>query len=269
MGQGIRSPFISGGGVTQSITRTVDRDGTIFLPEAGSVGIAGLPLGKAQVLIEAALKQQYRNAQVAVTISQLRSVRVYVVGDVQQPGGYDISSLSTPLSALYTAGGPTAAGSLRRLLHYRGKELVEEVDLYDFLLHGIRNGSAPFESGDTLLVPPAGSQVAVFGAVKRQAIYELKTGETTLATVIDDAGGFTAAASLGNITIERIDANQQRETVTLRAGVDQGSQVDRGDIAAFGVKDGDRVRVEPILPYSRARHLSRRPRSASRPPCVQ
>jgi protein involved in polysaccharide export with SLBB domain len=237
------------GGITQSISRIVDRDGTIFLPEAGSVEIAGLPLGKAQVLIEAALKQQFRNAQVAVTVSRLRSVRVYVVGDVQRPGGYDISSLSTPLSALYTAGGPTAAGSLRTLLHYRGKQLVEEVDLYDFLLHGIRNGSASFESGDTLLVPPAGSQVAVFGAVKRPAIYELKTGETTLATVIDDAGGFTAAASLGHIRIERIDANQQRETVTLRAA-NQSSQADHDAVAAFGVKDGDRIRVEPILPYS-------------------
>ena len=238
------------GGITQSITRTIDRNGTVFLPEAGTVRIAGLPLGRAQVLIEAALKQQYRNAQVAVTISRLRSVRVYVVGDVQQPGGYDISSLSTPLSALYTAGGPTAVGSLRRLLHYRGKQLVEDVDLYDFLLHGIRNGSAPFESGDTLLVPPAGSQVAVSGAVKRPAIYELKTGETTLAALIDDAGGFTAAASLGHIVIERIDARQQRETVTLSAGPNQGSQVDQSAIAAFGVKDGDRIRVEPILPYS-------------------
>jgi protein involved in polysaccharide export with SLBB domain len=99
-------------------------------------------------------------------------------------------------------------------------------------------------------VPPAGSQVAVFGAVKRPAIYELKTGETKLAIVIDDAGGFTAAASLGHIRIERIDANQQRETVTLSAGADQGSQVDQGAIAAFGIKDGDRIRVEPILPYS-------------------
>jgi len=238
------------GGITQSFARSVDRDGTIFLPEAGSVAVAGLPLGKAQGLIETALQQQYRNAHATVTVSRLRSVRVYVVGDVQQPGGYDISSLSTPVSALYTAGGPTATGSLRRLLHYRGKQLVEDVDLYDFLLHGIRNGSAPFESGDTLLVPPAGSQVAVFGAVKRPAIYELKTGETTLATVIDDAGGFTAAASLGHIRIERIDAHQQRETVTLGVAADQNAQADRGAIAAFAVKDGDRIRVEPILPYS-------------------
>jgi protein involved in polysaccharide export with SLBB domain len=238
------------GGTTQSITRAVDRDGSIFLPEAGSVEIAGLLLGEAQTMIEGALKQQYRNAHVAVTVSRLRSVRVYVVGDVQRPGGYDISSLSTPISALYTAGGPTSPGSLRTLRHYRGKRLVEDVDLYDFLLHGIRNGSASFESGDTLLVPPAGPQVAVFGAVKRPAIYEVKTGETTLATVIDDAGGFTAAASLGHIRIERIDANHQRETVTLHDTGDQSSQAAHVAIATFPVKDGDRIRVEPILPYS-------------------
>ncbi len=206
------------GGVTESFSRLIDRDGRIFLPEAGSIEIAGLSLGKAQGLIEDALKKQYRNAQVAVTVSRLRSVRVYVVGDVQRPGGYDISSLATPLSALYAAGGPTSVGSLRTLFHYRGKQLIENVDLYDFLLHGLRNGSAPFESGDTLLVPPAGSQVAVSGEIKRPAIYELKAGETTLATVIRDAGGFTAAASLSHIKIERIDAGHQRETVTLRDG---------------------------------------------------
>jgi len=238
------------GGTTQSITRTIDRDGSIFLPDAGSIGIAGLPLGQAQALIESALKPQYRNAQVAVTVSSLRSVRVYLVGDVQLPGGYDISSLSTPVSALYAAGGPTAAGSLRTLHHFRGKQLVENVDLYDFLLHGIRNGSAPFESGDTLLVPPAGPLVAVSGAVKRPAIYELKSGESTLATVIDDAGGFSAAASLSHIRIERIDANRQRVTVTLPEASNQTGQADRGAIATFPVKDGDRIRVDPILPYS-------------------
>jgi len=247
------------GGITQSIPRTIDRDGTIFLPEAGSVNVAGLPLGKAQSVIEGALKQQYRNAQIAVTVSGLRSVRIYVVGDVQRPGGYDISSLATPVSALYAAGGPTAAGSLRTLRHYRVKQLVEDVDLYDFLLHGVRNGSAPFESGDTLLVPPAGPLVAVSGAVKRPAIYELNVSETTLATVVDDAGGFTAAASLGNIRIERIDANHQRETVTLHDAGEQSSLTGHAVIASFTVKDGDRIRVEPILPYSqRAIYLAGR-----------
>ncbi|HEV2708953.1 MAG TPA: SLBB domain-containing protein [Edaphobacter sp.] len=238
------------GGVTQSITRVVDRDGSIFLPEAGSIQLAGLSLGKAQSLIGSELKQQFRNAQVAVTVSRLRSVRVYVVGDVQQPGGYDISALATPLSALYAAGGPTSVGSLRTLLHYRGKQLVEKIDLYDFLLHGIRNGSASFESGDTLLVPPAGPQIAIFGAIKRPAIYELKAGETTLASVIDDAGGFTVAASLNHIRIERIDVHRQRVTVTLPDHDTQSPEAAGGAIDNFHVEDGDRIRIEPILPYS-------------------
>ena len=238
------------GGLTQSITRTVDRDGRIFLPEAGPFQVAGFPLAKVQSLIEGALRNQFRNAQVAVTVSGLRSVRVYAVGDVQRPGGYDISALATPLSLLYAAGGPTAAGSLRTLLHYRGKQLIEEVDLYDFLLHGVRNGTVSFQSGDTLIVPPAGRQVAVLGAVRRPAIYEVSDQENTLAAVIEDAGGFTAAASLSHILIERIDANRRRETVTLSEDANAGADGAQHALAAFRVQDGDRIRVEPILPYS-------------------
>jgi len=238
------------GGVTQSFSRVIDRDGHILLPDAGSLQVAGLPLQRAESLIEGALRQQYRNVQVAVTISRLRSVRVYVVGDVQRPGGYDISSLSTPLSALYAAGGPTSVGSLRIVRHYRGQTLIEDIDLYDFLLHGIRKASVRFESGDTLQVPAAGSQVAISGAVKRPAIYELKPGESTLASALEDAGGLTAAASLRHITIERIDANRQRETVTLKGVSGQDLQADRVAIETFVVKDGDRIHIAPILPYS-------------------
>jgi protein involved in polysaccharide export with SLBB domain len=236
------------GGVTESITRTVDRDGRILLPDAAPLTVAGLTLEKAQSLIEAEMKQQYRNAQCAVTATGLRSVRVYVVGDVQRPGGYDISSLATPLSALYAAGGPTATGSLRVLQHYRGTQLVETVDLYDFLLHGIRNGSAHFESGDTLLVPPAGAQVAISGAVKRPAIYELKVGESTLDAVIANAGGLTAAAAPSHVRIERIGANHERETETVNLAQDAGSG--RNAATEFAVRDGDRVYVQPILAYS-------------------
>jgi protein involved in polysaccharide export with SLBB domain len=236
------------GGVTESLTRTVDRDGRILLPDAAPLTVAGLTLESAQGLIEAEMKQQYRNAQCAVTATGLRSVRVYVVGDVQRPGGYDISSLATPLSAFYAAGGPTAAGSLRVLQHYRGTQLVETIDLYDFLLHGIRNGSARFESGDTLLVPPAGAQVAIAGAVKRPAIYELKAGESTLDAVIANAGGLTAAAAPSQVRIERIGADHERVTETVNLAQDAGSGRSAG--AEFAVRDGDRVYVEPVLAYS-------------------
>ena len=122
------------GGISQSLTRTIDRNGELNLPDAGPIQVAGLPLERVQSVIADALKKQYRNVQVAVTVARLRSIRIYVVGDVQRPGAFDISSLSTPLNALFAAGGPTSIGSLRVVRHYRGKQLIGEIDLYDFLL---------------------------------------------------------------------------------------------------------------------------------------
>lgn len=237
------------GGISQSFARVIDREGKIALPEAGSLVVAGLTLQQARSNIEGALKSQYHNAQVDVTIARLRTVRVYVVGDVQRPGAYDVSSLSTPLNAIYEAGGPTGVGSLRIVRHYRGQQLIREVDLYSFLLHGVRMDDERLEAGDTLLIPPAGPQIAIFGMVRRPAIYELK-GNSTLKEVLDDAGGVTVAAALDHITVERIDANKQRETVSLESPSSgtPASAVER--IAAFSVKDGDRVHVASILPYS-------------------
>jgi len=236
------------GGVSESITRVIDREGRIALPESGSVAVAGLTLERVQSIVAETLKSQYRNVQVAVTVAGLRSIRIYVVGDVQWPGAYDISSLSTPLNALYAAGGPTNVGSLRVIRHYRGKELIGEIDLYDFLLHGVQTEDR-LQAGDTVLVPPAGPQIAVYGAVKRPAIYEL-IGKATLATVLDEAGGATAAAELAHIEIDRIDANKERETVTLDLPASSSPESAWASIATFAVFDGDRVRVSPILPYS-------------------
>jgi protein involved in polysaccharide export with SLBB domain len=237
------------GGISQNFTRVIDREGKIALPEAGSLVVAGLTLQQARSSIESALKQQYHNAQVDVTIGRLRTVRVYVVGDVQRPGAYDVSSLSTPLNAIYEAGGPTSVGSLRIVRHYRGQQLVREVDLYDFFLHGERMDDERLQAGDTLLIPPSGPQVAIFGMVKRPAIYELK-GNATLKDVLDNAGGVTVAAALNHITIDRIDPNKQRETVSLESSATDTPQATLSQIASFAVKDGDRVHVAAILPYS-------------------
>jgi protein involved in polysaccharide export with SLBB domain len=237
------------GGVSQNFTRVIDREGKIALPEAGSLVVAGLTLQQARSNIESALKQQYHNAQVDVTIGRLRTVRVYVVGDVQRPGAYDVSSLSTPLNAIYEAGGPTSVGSLRIVRHYRGQQLVREVDLYDFFLRGSRMDDERLQAGDTLLIPPSGPQVAIFGMVKRPAIYELKAS-ATLKDVLDNAGGVTVAAALNHITIDRIDPNKQRETVSLESAAADTPQATLAQIASFAVKDGDRIHVAAILPYS-------------------
>jgi protein involved in polysaccharide export with SLBB domain len=237
------------GGVSQSFSRTIDREGKIALPEAGTIVVAGLSLERAQALIQGALSQQFRDAKVAVTIARLRTVRVYVVGDVQRPGAYDISSLSTPLNALYAAGGPTSVGSLRVARHYRGKELIREIDLYEFLLRGVRPDTERIQDGDTILVSPVGRQVAVAGMVKRPAIYELKD-ETKLSDVLNDAGGVLVSASLTHITIERVVAQGHRTTLTLDLAEGSTAESSRKLMDAFSIQDGDQVRVAPILPYS-------------------
>ncbi|HYL97524.1 MAG TPA: polysaccharide biosynthesis/export family protein, partial [Blastocatellia bacterium] len=141
------------GGVSQRLFRVVDREGRVSLPEAGPLLVSGRNLGDVQSAVQQVLRTEYRDVSADVSLARLRTVRVYVVGDVAAPGAYDISSLSTPLNALFAAGGVTARGSLRALKHYRGKQLVEEVDGYDLLLHGVRSGMGRLENGDTLLVP--------------------------------------------------------------------------------------------------------------------
>ena len=237
------------GGVSQRLTRPVDREGRISIPDAGPVVVAGVTLAKAQELVQSALEPQLRNARVALSVTRLRTVRVYVVGDVQRPGAYDISSLSTPLNALYAAGGPTATGSLRVVKHYRGEQLVCEVDLYDLLMHGERKEIAHLQPGDTILVPPVGPLVAVAGMIRRPGIYELKD-ETQLADLIEMAGGVTVSANLGEIKVERIEAHEKRIMVNVKFTPAALHKSARETIGTFRVQDGDRVWVAPILPYS-------------------
>jgi protein involved in polysaccharide export with SLBB domain len=237
------------GGISQSLPRTVDREGKIVLPEAGAVLVAGLPIERAQEVVQQELSKQFRDAKVAITISRLRTIRVYVVGDVQRPGAYDISSLSTPLNALYAAGGPTRFGSLRIARQYRGQKLLREVDLYDFLLHGVRSEVDRLEAGDTILIPPVGKQVAIAGMVKRPAIYELKD-EKKLSEVLDDAGGLLVAAAVTRTRIERIDSQGHRATLSLNLPEGSTKEASQVKIDEFEVQDGDRVTIDPILPYS-------------------
>ncbi len=202
------------GGVSQRLLRTVDREGRVALPETGPVLVSGRTLGDVQEMVQHALRTQFRDVSADVALLRLRSVRIYVVGDVASPGAYDVSSLSTPLNALFVAGGVTAQGSLRRLQHYRGKQLVEEVDAYDLLLHGIRGDLERIENGDSLMVPPLGPVVTVEGMVRRPAIYELRN-EKTLVDVLDLAGGILPAAALRHIEVQRLVAHEKRTMLSV------------------------------------------------------
>lgn len=235
------------GSQSSRISRTIDRQGQISLTEAGTIPIAGLNIDHAEKAIAAALGTQFKNEHVEISLGRVRTVRVYVVGDVQRPGAFDVSSLSTPLSALFAAGGPTDRGSLRVMRQYRGAQLIREIDLYDFLLHGVHSEIDRLEPGDTLLVPPVGPQVSVAGMVRRPAVYELRSQEG-LDQVLDLAGGVLASASLKQITVERIEAHQRRTMLSLQ--IPQGRSAAGAELTTFRVQDGDSVVVSQISPYN-------------------
>jgi protein involved in polysaccharide export with SLBB domain len=237
------------GGVSQRMYRVVDREGRVSLPEAGPLLVSGRNLGDVQQAVQQVLRTEYRDVSADVSLAKLRTVRVYVVGDVAQPGAYDISSLSTPLNALFAAGGVTPRGSLRALKHLRGKQLVEEVDAYDLLLHGVRADMSRLENGDTLLVPALGPQVTVDGMVRRPAIYELH-GESTLADVLELAGGILPTATLRHIEVQRVEAHEKRTMLTLDLSPTGDADSAKKQLEAFKINDGDEVHVFPIAPYN-------------------
>jgi len=237
------------GGFSQRFTRTVDREGRIALPEAGPLLVSGRTLGDVQQAVQQALRSQYQDASADVSLSRLRTVRVYVVGEVAEPGAYDISSLSTPLNALFAAGGVTQRGSLRALKHYRGKQLIEEVDAYDLLLRGVGSDAKRLENGDSLMVPTVGAQVTVSGMVRRPAIYELHE-ESSLADAINLAGGILPAAALQHIELQRLQAHEKRTMQTIEISPSGDPAAIEKELSAVKIEDGDEIHIFPIAAYN-------------------
>jgi protein involved in polysaccharide export with SLBB domain len=234
------------GGISTKIVRVVDRQGRVNLPEAGPLQVSGRSLGEVQQAVQKAITTQYRDTSADVSVAKLRTVRVYVVGEVEEPGAYDISSLSTPLNALVAAGGVTGKGSLRALKHFRGRQEIEKIDTYDLLLRGVTPDASKLENGDTLMVPPIGAQVTVTGMVRRPAIYELND-EKTLADVLDLAGGILPAAALRHVEVQRLEAHEKRTMLSLDLSPDSSTVP---QLSTFKVRDGDEIHIFPIAQYN-------------------
>ncbi len=237
------------GGISQRIRRVVDREGRVALPEVGGVVVAGKTLGDVQQLVQSALRTEYRDVQADVSIQRLRSVRVYVVGDVESPGAYDVSSLSTPLNAVYQAGGPTSGGSLRILEHYRGNQLIQKIDVYDLLLHGVNGGMQRMQAGDTVKVPPLAGEVTIQGMVRRPAVYELN-GETSLAEVLELAGGVLPTGTLRHVDVERLEAHVTKTMLRLDIPENNNQASVTKALQDFQIQDGDKIQISPIVPYA-------------------
>lgn len=237
------------GSASMRLTRTVDRGGQISLPEVGPVEVSGKTLAAVQQDLQQALRSQYKNVSVGVSLGRLRTIRIYEVGDVANPGAYDISSLSTPLNALFVAGGPSQRGSLRLLNHYRGTQLIQTVDVYDLLLHGVKKNIERLDNGDTVQVPPIGPQVTIEGMVRRPAIYEL-LDEHTMESVLELAGGLLPTAALRHIEVQRLIAHDKQTMLSLDIPDNSDPKEITKQLEAFEIQDGDRIRIYPIAPYN-------------------
>lgn len=216
----------------------VDRAGEIYLPQVGQVRVAGLPFSDLESHLHDAIGRVYRNFQLTADLGRIRSIQVYVTGQARRPGMYTVSSLSSLVDAIFASGGPSTAGSLRRIELRRNGQVVTVFDLYALLIRGDKSKDAPLQAGDVIFIPPAGPQIALVGSVRTPAIYELLPGES-LSQALADAGGPSAVASETRISIERIDDHRDRYAMDVTwdsAGL------------ATPLRQGDLVRLYSILP---------------------
>jgi protein involved in polysaccharide export with SLBB domain len=181
----------------------VDRNGNVFLPKVGSVGVAGLKYAQLEEFLKSHIGRIYQNFDLNVTMGELRSIDIYVVGQVTRPGRYTVSSLSTLTNAIFASGGPSPHGSMREVQLKRGGKVVTTFDLYDLLLNGDKSKDVVLQPEDVIYVAPNGPEVAMGGQVNVPGIYELKT-EAKLSDVIRLSGGLTNTAYGGKVYIEHI-----------------------------------------------------------------
>ena len=230
------------GQVTQNLHLTVDRSGSVYVPQVGEIRVAGLTFRQLHGFLKARFDRVYRNYDLNVNLGQLRSIQVFVTGQARRPGSYTVSSLSTLVNAVFACGGPGAHGSLRHIELKRNGGLIADFDLYDLLLKGDKSKDIPLATGDVLYFSPIGAEVAVVGSVHNPAIYELR-GHETIAEALAMAGGASAVANTSSLEIERTkrEADGSSARVAVDVGMNEAS-------LATPLRDADIVRVQAASP---------------------
>ena len=221
----------------QQLELPVSRDGTISFPQSGPQAVAGLTFDQARQQIKKRVSEQYIGVQASVSLGELRSMRVFVLGEARNAGSYTVSSLSTITNALYVSGGIKRTGSLRKIQHKRDGKLVGELDLYDLLLAGDTSDDNRLQPGDVIFIPPVGDRVGIDGEVYRPALYELKNG-TNLQELVNLAGGLTPQAYPQLVRIERNNDDFLRIIAEANLTTPKGRKAK--------VKPGDRIEVASI-----------------------
>lgn len=251
LGPGDALVLILTGDVEQTYPLQVTREGFVVIPRVGQVFVSNLTLAQVQDVLYTRLGKVYSGVKRGptatthfdLTVSNVRAVQVYVVGEVAQPGAYQISALGTALTALYAAGGVTGLANGRGIDIRRHGKSVASFDLYDYLLRGDTRSDLRLQDGDVIFVPVKSRRIAITGAVNRPAQYDLAPNET-LADLVREAGGLTADAAATRISITRIVPPAQRGTGgAQRVVVDVPLTKDNPEVPSVGMEDGDSVAV--------------------------
>ena len=232
------------GATEGNFKQKVDAEGNIFLNGVGRIHVAGLSFSEVKAKINSFLKRiysgisapdgSYAKIYTGVTITQVRTVKVNIIGEVMVPGTYSLSSLSTVLNALYACGGPSESGSFREISLVRGGKKIANFDIYDFLINGSEKGNLGLQDQDVIIVPPYKNRVWVEGQVKRKGFYEMLSTET-LANLVSFFGGFTSDAFTNTLVLERIK-EAKREV----------KEIDFSEISKLKMQNGDRLKVHAI-----------------------
>jgi len=195
---------------------TVGRDGNIVIPKLGPIAIATMSFSEAKTYLAEHIKKQIIGVELSLTMGELRSMRIFVMGEAHKPGAYSISSLSTITHALFVSGGVSDIASLRNIQLKRAGKLVQTLDLYDLLNYGDTRNDVLLQPSDAIFIPTIERTVSIEGQVRRPAIYELKN-EETLTDVMKLAGGKLAEGYEGAVNIRRFISGEQIQlTVDLK-----------------------------------------------------
>ncbi|MCV9388482.1 SLBB domain-containing protein [Reichenbachiella ulvae] len=240
------------GASEQTYQLMVSPEGAIRIPNLGPIYVRGLTIEKAETKIISRLKRIYatigRSSNADISLGQTRSIKVHVIGEVQKPGTYNLSSFGTAFNALYSAGGPSEDGSLRKIEIFRNRELVSTLDSYAFMIRGTGE-NITLQDQDVVIVRPYVGRVKFDGEVKRPAYYELLDGES-FEDLLLYSGGLTNQAYQGSISVRRIDGNFKTiKTIELDSAqafeMLNGDEIEVGKITNEFV---DRVTIEgPVL----------------------
>jgi len=217
------------GSQNRSLRLTVGRDGTINIPQLGPVNVQGQRFLSVKSSLEERIERQLIGTRANVSMGDVRSIRVFVLGEAKRPGSYTISALSTITSGLYAAGGVQTEGSLRQVALMRGGNMVRRLDLYDLLIRGDTSDDAKLLQDDVILIPPVGRTVGVVGEVRRPAIYEIK-GESTVSELLQLAGGLTPDADRAAVMLTRIDELQHRIVLPVDLSGSRSQALRNGDL---------------------------------------